>query len=77
MKETNKRREKLKALELILNGVNSAVIELEGEKYSRTYLNQIKKDLENLKYSVFYTNLDRKGKIYHLHIIKLPHIKNA
>ena len=77
MAKTNKRKEKFKALELILQGVNSAVIELEGNKYSRKYLNQLKKDLESLDYSVFYTNLDRKCQIYHLHVIKSSFIKNA
>ena len=77
MKKTAEREEKIKALELSLQNVNSAVIELEREKFSKRYLNQLKTDLENLNYSVFYTNSDKKGKIYHLHIKKLPNIKNA
>ena len=76
MKKTNSREEKCRALELMLKGMTSAVLELEGDVYSKRDINRIKKYLEGMKYSVSDTNQDKKGHIYHLHIIKYPNFKN-
>ncbi len=76
MKKTNSREEKCRALELMLKGLTSAVLELEGNVYSEREINRIKKYLKGMKYSVFDTNQDKRGHIYHLHIIKYPNLKN-
>ena len=64
-------------LELMLNGVVSAILELDGGIYSKKDIRRLKRDLEQMKYLVFYTANDKMGKVYHLHIIKRSEFENV
>ena len=66
--------EKYKRLERILEGITSAVLELDS---SEENINLIKNDLKKLGYEISCEIKNEQQKLYHIHIIKSSVYKNA